>query len=664
MITEGNHGPGVSHRAHAAQAALSVGGILLVVYVATGAPLLTFWDAAEFATAIGTFGIPHPPGTPLYVAIGSSLWLLLPQITPVQAGTLLSALATSGACAVAAWLAARIAGRRSVGIVAGLSAGAMGTVWINATETEVYAVSLLCAACQLAAAWRAYSRDDDRARVLVAYAAAIALPLHLSALVAAPAAMVLANTNRDGSLRWRALINAGVLVLATALLSRGLWVVALACIAGVAIVSRMRERETHWLLPAAGATVLAWSAVVILLVRARHAPFLDQGDPDTFRKLLDVISRTQYDVAPLWPRRAPLWLQLGNVAQYADWQVALGLWNDVTPSWWRTPWTVLAALLGGVGATAHWRARRSSARAMLVLFLLATIGVCLQLNLKAGPSFGIGVLAPDAAHEARERDYFFALAFWTWGLWIGVGACLAARKLPRAALVSAIVPALMLAGSWRAVVRNVAPDRLMASVMASEFLHDVPPGAMLFTAGDNDSYPLWYRQSVDSVRPDVHVVVTSLLPANWYLRESAQRAGRLVADTLTAASAVARAGLLARQQIERKGAIAVTILLASVDRAEIARVAGVTCWSRSGLVDIGTSRLICPPRVNVERSYLSAQRLSPLTLVLARQSPDGMIGAFQRLTRCPALAVLATTRGIASLDSAGRALLDITCNLQ
>ncbi len=657
-----------SHRSsesrHATHAALTVGAVLLLVYMATGAPLLTFWDASEFATAIGTLGIPHPPGTPLYVALGSTLWHLLPALSPVQAGTLLSALATAGACGVAAWLVARISARRIVGILAGLSAGAMGTVWLNATETEVYAVSLLCVALQFAAAWDAHQHDSDRARVAVAYLAALSLPLHLSALVAAPAALLLANTCRDGTVRWRALSGAGGLVLATALLSHGRWLLAIGCLAVALLTATLSDRSTRWLMPAVVVTLLAWSAVLVMLVRARVDPWLNQGDPDTLRKLLAVISRVQYDVAPLWPRQAPLWLQLGNIGQYADWQVALSLWNDVTPSWWRTPFTLAAASFGALGAVTHWRTHRITARIAVVLFLLATVGVCLQLNLRAGPSFGVGVLAAQAPHEARERDYFFALAFWCWGLWIGAGAWVAARHAPKPALLASLVPALMLVGSWRAITRSKLPDKVAATATSAEFLRQTPAGALLFTAGDNDSYPLWYRQAIDSLRRDVSVVVTSLLPANWYFRESAWRSMGLVADTTITPAGVARAGFLARRQLDRKGPIAFTILVPSATRAEIGRIAGVSCWRRLGMVEVGMRREVCPPRISVEEAFESSRRLRLLSSVPAAASPDGMVQAFQRIVQCPALAATVALQGRAALDSAAGALLDITCNLQ
>jgi len=653
----------------ATQAAAIAGLLLATVYLSTAAPSLTFWDASEFATAIGTLGIPHPPGTPLYVALGSTLWHLVPGLSPVQAGTLLSALSTAGACAIAAALVARVSGNRLLGVLCGVCAGAMGTIWTSATETEVYAVSLLCVAVQLALAWRAHDSDDDRARLLLAYVAALSLPLHLSAIVATPAAMLLANTDATGRVRWPALLGSGALVLATVMLSKGQVLFALLfLVAAMAGGSRRLLRAcrvhgaTSWLRGAALLTLAGWSAICIMLVRAQWSPYLNQGNPDTVARLLDVIARAQYDVAPLWPRRAPLWLQIGNIAQYADWQVALSLWNDVTPSLWRTPFTIVAVLLGASGAVSHWRLHRVSARVMLVLLLLATLGVCAQLNLRAGPSFGVGVLPATAVHEARERDYFFALGFWCWGLWIGAGAWTVAQRVRRPVLLASLVPVLMIAGNWQAITRAAWPDRGIAATIADEILHDAPPNALLFTSGDNDSYPVWYRQSVDSVRRDVQVVVTSLLPANWYLRETAARA-HLRGDTTVLAVPIVRAGQIASQQLDRRGALAVSIVVGAAMREAIGSAAGVTCWRRVGLIDLGSRAARCPPRVDLERSMASSRRLSSLRKPPARQSLDGMVAAFQRVAQCPAAAVTVVLTGGMPADSSSRALLDIACNL-
>jgi hypothetical protein len=430
------------------------------------------------------------------------------------------------------------------------------------------------------------------------------------------------------------------------------------------VLRRWRGLSLRHLSVGAVVTLVGWSSALIMLVRARQSPFLNQGDPDTLAKLLDVIARVQYDVAPIWPRRAPLWLQFGNVAQWADWQVALGLWNDVTPAWQRTPFTLLAVALGVFGAMAHWRAEKTSARTMATLFALATAGVIVVLNLRAGPSYGVGALAATAVHEARERDYFFALAFWCWGLWIGVGACAVAGRLVRRPAFGIALPLLMVAGSVSATTRDVLPDRVMPRVIADELLHDVPSRGVLFTAGDNDSYPLWYRQAVDSVRPDVRVVVLPMLPANWYFRESSLRTADIDADTTVRAAGLLRAGFLARTTLERDGVIAVSLLVSAQQRNELGRLAGVTCWRRVGLIDLGTKRAICPPRVDVERSTASAARLRIVQQGSVRVSPDGMVPAFQTVASCPDATVSHILRGGVGTDSATTALLDITCNLR
>jgi hypothetical protein len=123
----------------------------------------------------------------------------------------------------------------------------------------------------------------------------------------------------------------------------------------------------------------------------------------------------------------------------------------------------------------------------------------------------------------------------------------------------------------------------LPSAIAAELLAHVPRNGLLITAGDNDTYPLWYRQAVDADRPDVQVVVLSLLPANWYLRESARRAGPFAADTGSAADALSRAAWLMREKLDVGGGVAVSILVEATTRGELGRLAGITCWRRAGL---------------------------------------------------------------------------------
>jgi len=476
-------------------------------------------------------GIPHPPGTLLYVALGrgwivASGWLL----GAARAMNVLSAVATAAAGALTTWMIAREArSTRGAGgawgaVASGLVAGWMCSAWANATESEVYAVALLHVVAMLACALRAADAgDDERWLALTAYLMALAPALHLSALVGAPAAIAVAARRADG--RWsghRLLMLGGTLVAAAGIgrMSTALVVVGALLIVIGTTRAPQPVRASLTLLPL---VALATSALLIMLVRARHDPLLNQGDPSTWSALADVVARRQYPVGGLWPRRAPVWLQLANIVQYADWQVAMGWGRGI----FTTVPRVLAAVLYLVLGTLGWRAMRHDAprlaRLLVVLAVCGSLGVAVYLNLQPGNSIGWGLLPEGTPHEARERDYFFVLAFWAWGCFAGWGALALARRVrrPPLALVAALVP---LAGNWFVVDRSSEPAASAPRRFAHALLADAPPNAVLFTSGDNDSYPLWYLQQVEGMRPDVQVVALPLLPAQWYTQEVTDRA--------------------------------------------------------------------------------------------------------------------------------------------
>ena len=515
------------------------GVALLFVYVCTMAPGVTFWDAGEFIAAARVFGIPHPPGTPLFVAAGH-VWtsLLGGMLGVARASNLLSAACTAAAVGAVAWTVARETARMpgaAWGALAGaLCAGLATSIWANATETEVYAVSLLHVALMLVCALRAADEASpaaDRWLLLTAYLVALAPAVHLSALVGAPAAILLASRRTDGTWRADRLLVLGGVMLAAAGVGRMSWTL-VAVGAGMAVISLALLRPAPArrmdgigsLLCDAGIVVLASSALLILLVRARHDPAVNQGNPATLAGLADVVARRQYDVAGLWPRQVPLWIQAVNLTQYLDWQFAFGWGRGIFTTPARLLVTLVFLLLGMSGWSAMRRDARRLAEALALLTLCGSIGVCAYLNLKAGASIGYGFV-PGDAHEARERDYFFVLSFLGWGVFAGYGAhaLVRARRWPAwSALAVAIVPLL---GNWSANDRRRGDDATAARTVALALLQSAPANALLFVAGDNDTYPLWYMQQVEGVRRDVTTVTFPLLPAEWYGREIARRTG-------------------------------------------------------------------------------------------------------------------------------------------
>jgi Protein of unknown function (DUF2723). len=118
--------------------------VLLFVYHATLAPTVTYWDAGEFLSAIHALGIPHPPGTALFVLV-ANVWtkIFSPWLGFAYSVNIFSAVCTAAACGVFAYLMQRWTGNSAAAIAGALTAGLMSSVWLNATETEVYSPALL-----------------------------------------------------------------------------------------------------------------------------------------------------------------------------------------------------------------------------------------------------------------------------------------------------------------------------------------------------------------------------------------------------------------------------------------------------------------------------------------------------------------------------------------
>jgi Protein of unknown function (DUF2723) len=520
---------------------------LFVVYAASAAPSVTFWDAGEFIAAAESLGIPHPPGTPLYVLLLAAWSRVLGWMPTALATNLFSAACTALAGGVSALLITRWTGSTAGGFAAALCAGSMSTAWLNATETEVYAATLALAVLTLAVADSAGRGGGRRWLILAAYLIALAVPLHMSALVVGPAIAYASAADERGSFRWsNALVLGGVWLAAMGVGTVSIPPIVagvLAIVAGAALDaerSAWTSERRAWIRRTSGLTLATLGAIgvaatglLFLIVRAQYDPAVNQGNPSTLTALADVVARRQYDVAPLWPRRAPLWLQAANIFQYADWQVALAFGATVIPTPLRIATTVLYTILGVVGSVAHYRRDGRSWRALLLLLLSGSIGVVIYLNLRAGPSFGWGILPDDATREARERDYFFVTGFWAWGLWAGYGAVVGARAFgrrmmsaPQPRLIAAagiVVAALPIVLNWPAMDRRRWPERDLPRLMAVSLLEAAPPRAVLFVGGDNDTYPLWYAQTVLGTRRDVTLVTTPLLPADWYRAELMRR---------------------------------------------------------------------------------------------------------------------------------------------
>ncbi len=173
----------------------------------------------------------------------------------------------------------------------------------------------------------------------------------------------------------------------------------------------------------------------------------------------------------------------------------------------------LPLILGLIGAFWHFKHRQKDAGIVGLLFFFTGLAIVLYLN--------------QSPLQPRERDYAYAGSYYAFAIWIGLGVVgisgwltkkLNARTAAIAATAVALLagPVLLARDGWDDHDRS---QKYLARDIAKNYLESCAPNAILFTYGDNDTYPLWYVQEVENVRPDVRVVNLSLLSADWYVRQ-------------------------------------------------------------------------------------------------------------------------------------------------
>jgi hypothetical protein len=202
----------------------------------------------------------------------------------------------------------------------------------------------------------------------------------------------------------------------------------------------------------------------------------------------------------------------------------------------------LFLLLGGLGGYVHWKRDRKSFAYFGPLMFMVTLALIYYMNFKYGSSQA-PELGDSVPREVRDRDYFYLWSFSAWSVWAALGmmfvwetaAALIAsdkvtvgdetRDLPRRRswLLSAPVLAVALVplfANWASASRRGQTD---TADFAADLLNSVEPYGILITAGDNDTFPLWYAQEVEGVRRDVIVACLSLLNTDWYVRQMLRR---------------------------------------------------------------------------------------------------------------------------------------------
>ncbi|HEX7078710.1 MAG TPA: DUF2723 domain-containing protein [Candidatus Eisenbacteria bacterium] len=565
-------------RWHALFAAFAL-GVPLLAYLRTLTITVPFWDSGEFIATSYILGLPHPPGNPVYTMLGR-MFTLLPFETVAWRVNFMSALA-SALTAFFTFLVVTRALRRTFdgrpttmvqwtacevgGLVAAYFIAFASSFWDSAIEAEVYSLSslLIIVTIWLAFNWwdRIGKPGNDLMIVLIAYLLAVSTGVHLGTILVFPGLLVLLAMLRPaifGSGRfWAAALALGFvlgLVVANEVIDSwniptGLFVLLLAAILlyfGLNRGSLVKNNlATWWVI----AIVVGFSVQFFLLIRSQQMPDINEGMPATLSAWKDYLLRKQYGPSNPFERRADLWYQIEHMYLRYVWQ-QFQLVGRLGPFSEESLLVRLVNLIpyGLFFTGAWWNFKRDR----------TTFWFFLAQHVIMGPALIFYLNFTD--HEVRERDYFFTNSYHFIAIWMGMGAAatlhwimatLAPQPKPvrpagaepvEGSLVPLPTQGTALAGLGIGIAALVGISLLpmkngwythdrhnfwIAHDYAYNMLVPLEKDAIVFTNGDNDTFPLWYIQEVEGVRKDVRVVNLSLLNTPWYIRQLRDQAPKV-----------------------------------------------------------------------------------------------------------------------------------------
>ena len=464
------------------------------------------------------------------------------------------------------------------GMVGALAYTFSDTFWFSAVEAEVYAFSSFLTALMfwLILKWdeQADSPQSDRWIILIAYITGLSIGVHLLCLLCLPAMSFVVYFRRTKHITWWGILKtfaAGVILLAIILygiipgvVKLGIFVVLLA---GVLIYSyyKVKKRMLKLALACLLMVLAGYSSYGVILIRANANIPMCENAPSNLSRLGSYLNREQYGETPLFPRiyserhakayeewmggikkhdgvpttgenlrflmsyqvnfmywRYFLWnfvgrqnnIQGNGEAEHGNWITGfrwiddrlLGcdtskLPSDLAQNKGRNVFYALPLLLGLVGMLWQWRKGDEGKQQFLIVMLLFVMtGLAIVFYLNQTPL------------QPRERDYAYAGSFYAFAIWIGLGAAYLRKFAPLAILI----PIQMASQTWddhdrsgRYTCRDFGQNYLMT--MQDEGY------PIIFTNGDNDTFPLWYNQEVEGVRRDTRDCNLEYLQTDWYI---------------------------------------------------------------------------------------------------------------------------------------------------
>ena len=538
------------------------------IYLKTVAPTTPFWDCGEFITCAYILGIPHPPGAPFYVLLGR-IFSMLPLAKDIAMRVNITSSLMSGITVMLTYLIivrliTMFRGRpRDVydqiilygsGIIGALAFAFTDTFWFNAEEAEVYAISMFFTSfvVWLILVWRekADAPSSDRYILLIAYCVGLAIGVHLLNILALPTIFLIFYFRKHklefssfivfifvsllifwaiypGIVKW--LPNMSLAIKnATSPQFTAILVIILGSLLFYSLYKAIKNKNRI-----AALALMSFLLIIVgastytgVYIRSNLNPPIDENDPENMENMVNYLNRTQYGDWSIIERRAPLWeYQIKKMyIRYFGWQfIGKGTTLDANL---RIAETIsfngllgLPFLVGIIGMFHHFEKDWKHALSIMLLFIMTGIAIVIYLN-QDDP-------------QPRERDYVYVASFFAFALWIGIGVSAIAGRLkdliykfkPGQKIIAlatcfiilfVALPVNLFSFNYHSHDRT---GNYVAYDYSYNILQSCEKDAILFTNGDNDTFPLWFLQYVENIRPDVRVVNLSLLNTPWYIMQ-------------------------------------------------------------------------------------------------------------------------------------------------
>ncbi|HTR80245.1 MAG TPA: DUF2723 domain-containing protein [Bacteroidota bacterium] len=555
--------------------------VSLIVYIKTLSDTVVFWDVGEFIAATYLMQVPHPPGSPLFLIIAKVFAMLPTAHDPAVRVHLVSPFASALTAAflylsivklILLWREKPSTVVDKIGIYGGAAVGALSltfspTFWFNAEEAEVYGMSMLFVGMitYLALRWneRADEKGNEKYILLISYLIGLSTGVHLlSLLVIFPfmmifyfrkyefslnsfvkfsaAAVIIFGIVYPGIIKWLpGLLDGSVEINGQDYSNFLIGILPYAIIGGAlygVYYSHVNKRKVLNLALMSGLLiVMGYSTYALVIIRANEHPPMNENDPSTLTRLESYLNRDQYGDAPLLKRRYStepqhqgiytnyssdtdflLRYQIDHMfLRYFLWQYCgiQGDWQDAGVNW--NQLYGIPLFFGLFGCFYHFKKDKKMWFVFLTFFMIMGLVLAFYFNMQEP--------------QPRERDYFYVGSFFVFSVWIGMGVLGLIDMLREwlknqraqvyaaggALLFSAaFIPGNMLRTNYKDADRT---GDYVAWDYSYNLLQSCEPDAILFTNGDNDTFPLWYLQDVEGVRRDIRIVNLSLANTPWYI---------------------------------------------------------------------------------------------------------------------------------------------------